>query len=56
MEIKQIFMIEGWGISSEIVLKWLSLDLTDKSILVQVIITNGLVLSGNTLLLKQILT
>ena len=34
---KQILVIDGWGISSEIALIWMSLDFTDdKSILVQV--------------------
>ena len=34
---QKISMIDGWGISGELVLRWMSLDLTDdKSILVQV--------------------
>ena len=36
LNFKLILGILGWGIRSEIVLRWLSLDLTDKSTLVQV--------------------
>ena len=40
---QQGFVIEGWDISHEIALRWMSLDLTDKSTLVQVVAWLGAV-------------
>ena len=45
---------DGWGISCEIVLRWMLLDLTDNQ--VNIGSGNGLVLSGNKPLPEPMLT
>ena len=51
---KQILMISGWGISCEIALIWMSLDLNDDQIIISS--GNGLVPSGNKPLPEPMLT